>query len=166
VSATARELAVRGAGFFALWVVLAGVAPADLAFGVLAALAAAWVSVRLLPPAGARFHAIAAAAYGARFVAQSIRGGWDVARRAFAPRMPLAPGFVDLRTRLAPGPARELFASFSSLLPGTVPVADDGERLRYHCLDTRDPVAESLAAEEATFMRALRIDDARAAAAQ
>jgi multicomponent Na+:H+ antiporter subunit E len=151
----ARAILVRGAAFLALWVVLAGAAPADVAFGVLASLAAAWTSVRLLPPSGGRIRAAAAAAYAGRFLWQSIRGSWDVARRAVDPRLPLAPGFVEVRPRLVPGPARELFASLSSLLPGTVPVADDGERLRYHCLDTGQPVAADLADEEAALARAL-----------
>jgi multicomponent Na+:H+ antiporter subunit E len=150
---TARALAVRGSAFLALWIVLAGIAPADLAFGVLAALAAAWTSVRLLPPSTARVRPVALARYAARFAWQSVRGGWDVARRAFHPRLPLAPGFVALVPRLERGPARHFFASISSLLPGTVPVADEGERLRYHCLDTRAPVAAALAEEEAAFIR-------------
>jgi multicomponent Na+:H+ antiporter subunit E len=156
----AAAFAWRAAAFLALWLVLAGTAVADTVFGVVASCVAAWASVTLLPPGATRLRPLALAAYVPHFLWQSIRGGWDVARRALQPGLPLAPGFVDFRPRLQPGPARQAFASLSSLLPGTVPVADDGERLRYHCLDTRAPIAEALAAEEGEFTRALGTGDA------
>jgi multicomponent Na+:H+ antiporter subunit E len=149
----------RAAAFLALWLVLAGTAMADTAFGVAASCVAAWASVALLPPGATRLRPVALAAYVPHFLWQSIRGGWDVAWRALQPGLPLAPGFVDYRPRLSPGPARQFVASLSSLLPGTVPVADDGQRLRYHCLDTQAPVAEALAAEEGEFSRVLGTGD-------
>ena len=41
----------------------------------------------------------------------------------------------------------------TSLVPGTVPVGDDGESVTYHCLDVGQPVAAQLAAEEAMLAR-------------
>jgi multicomponent Na+:H+ antiporter subunit E len=58
-------------------------------------------------------------------------------------------------TRYPRGPARNAFASLSSLLPGTVPVRDDAQGLLYHCLDVDQPVAAELAAEEAAVSRVL-----------
>jgi len=69
------------------------------------------------------------------FVAESIRGGVDVARRALSPRLPLAPDLVELRTSLPEGAARVLLADAVSLLPGTVTVDLDGDRVLLHALD-------------------------------
>jgi multicomponent Na+:H+ antiporter subunit E len=91
----------------------------------------------------------------ARFLWQSVVAGWDVARRALDPRLPLAPGFVEYPCGFAPGLARNAFASLTSLMPGTVPIADDGKSLRYHCLDVKLPVVESLGKEEALVARVL-----------
>ena len=48
------------------------------------------------------------------------------------PRLPLRPGFLRCPLRLAPGPARNAFCAFSSLLPGTLPAGSerDGALLR------------------------------------
>jgi multicomponent Na+:H+ antiporter subunit E len=117
---------VRGAGFLALWIVLIGLDPLDLAVGVVTAAVATWVSLRLLPPETHRVRLAAVPALALRFVWQSLVAGVDVARRAFAPR-----------------------------LPGTVPVRDDERGLEYHCLDVGQPVTEQLAAEEDAVARAL-----------
>ena len=90
-----------------------------------------------------------------RFLRQSVVAGVDVARRAFAPRMPLKTGFVVYPTRYPRGPARNAFASLTSLLPGTVPVRDDERGLEYHCLDIGQPVTQELATEENAVARAL-----------
>jgi multicomponent Na+:H+ antiporter subunit E len=66
--------------------------------------------------------------------------------------MNLQPGFVCYPTRLPPGPGRDAFRALVSLQPGTLPVstAPDGDIL-VHCLDTREPVAGQLDAEERLF---------------
>jgi multicomponent Na+:H+ antiporter subunit E len=87
-----------------------------------------------------------------RFLWKSVVAGWDVARRALDPRLPLRTGFVSYPARFR-GPARNAFASYSSLLPGTLPVEDDGETLIYHCLDIGQPVAAELAVEETALAR-------------
>jgi multicomponent Na+:H+ antiporter subunit E len=141
---------------FALWIVLIrSVQPADLVVGVLTAAAATWVSLRLLPPDAGRVRLGALAARLPRFLWQSVRGGIDVARRAFDPRVPLAPGFLTYRTGFPRGHARSTFASITSLLPGTAPVDDDGGGIVYHCLDTTQPVLDELAAEERAYAGAL-----------
>ena len=94
------------------------------------------------------------------FAWQSIAAGWDVARRAFDPALPIRPGFVSYPARFRPGTARNVFTLVTSLVPGTVPVGDDGESITYHCLDVGQPVAAQLAAEEAILSRML--DEANA----
>lgn len=145
----------RGAGFFGLWVVLIGLDPVDLAVGVAAAAAATWTSVRLLPPGSHRLRLAALPRLGLRFLWQSVVAGVDVARRAFDPRLPLRTGYVVYPVRFPRGPARNTFASVTSLLPGTVPADDNDEGLLYHCLDIGQPVLEQLATEEREFAKAL-----------
>jgi multicomponent Na+:H+ antiporter subunit E len=88
-----------------------------------------------------------------------VAAGWDVARRALDPRLPLRTGFVAYPARFRSRLARNAFASYSSLLPGTLPVEDDGETLLYHCLDITQPVAPELAAEETALAQAFSGDN-------
>jgi multicomponent Na+:H+ antiporter subunit E len=145
----------RGAGFLGLWIVLIGLDPLDLAVGVFTAAVATWAGLRLLPPGSHGLRLAALPRLALRFLWQSVVAGVDVARRAFAPRLPLDPGFVLYRTKYPRGPARNAFASLTSLLPGTVPCRDDDRGLQYHCLDVGQPVADQLAAEEEAVSRAL-----------
>ena len=50
--------------------------------------------------------------------------------------------------------ARNTFATFTSLLPGTVPAGDESGQPVYHCLDVGQPVVSQLSAEEAALARA------------
>jgi multicomponent Na+:H+ antiporter subunit E len=145
----------RGAGFLGLWIVLIGLDPLDLVVGVFAAAAATWTSLRLLPPGSHRLRLAALPRLALRFLWQSVVAGADVARGAFDPRLPLEPGVVVYPTKYPRGPARNAFASLTSLLPGTVPVGDDDRGLEYHCLDVGQPVTEQLAAEENAVARVL-----------
>jgi len=147
----------RFLGFAALWIgLIRSVQSADLAVGALTAAAATWVSLRLLPPDAGRVKFAALAARLPRFLWQSVLAGIDVARRALAPGMPLRTGFLTYRPGLPRGAARNAFATITSLLPGTVPAADDVSGILYHCLDTTQPVAEQLATEEREYAKALK----------
>ena len=150
-----RSALARGAGFMGLWVVLIGTSPSDLIAGVLGSAAATWTSLALLPPGPHRVRLTALLSLIPRFLWKSVVAGWDVARRALDPRLPLRTGFVSYPARFRNGPARNAFASYSSLLPGTLPVEDDGETLIYHCLDIGQPVAAELAAEETALAQVL-----------
>ena len=151
-----RAALARSAAFFALWIVLMQSAkPADVAIGAFATIAATWVSLRLLPPMAGCLHFGALLALMPHFLWESVRAGIDVARRAFAPSLPLRPGFVRCPLGFPPGLARNTFATITSLLPGSVPVGGDDSALVYHCLDTTQPVVEQLWAEERLLARAL-----------
>jgi multicomponent Na+:H+ antiporter subunit E len=89
------------------------------------------------------------------FLFHSIVAGADVARRALDPRLPLRPGFVAYPTGLPRGLRRNVFATLTSLLPGTVPTGELEGQLFYHCLDVEQPVLAELAAEEEALVRAL-----------
>src|SRR5262245_9492256 len=162
----ATAVIVRAAWFLGLWLVLAGADPADLPAAALAGVAGPSAGVRRLPAGGraraargvARRAPFPVARLAVRFLYQSVVAGLDVARRALDPRLPLRPGFVTYPTGFAPGAARNVFTTLTSLLPGTVPAGDEGGNLLYHCLDIDQPVVSQLAAEEAALSRVLRHD--------
>jgi multicomponent Na+:H+ antiporter subunit E len=149
-------VAARALLYFGIWIVVDQSAkPANLAVGVLASAAATWASLKLLPPASGRVRVGVLLMLLPRFLWQSLLAGIDVARRALSPRLPLQPGFVDYPVRLPRGSARNAFEAISSLLPGSVPSDESEESIEYHCLDTRQPVAAQLAAEERAYSKAL-----------
>lgn len=74
------------------------------------------------------------------FLIQSVRGGTDVARRAFSPSLPLSPGFLQHRIRLRAETARVFFVNCISLLPGTLSTRLEGGDLTVHLL-AKDPGA-------------------------
>jgi multicomponent Na+:H+ antiporter subunit E len=146
---------LRGVGFLVFWFALIGWDPAHAAVGLGAAALAAGASLRLFPAGTLRLRPGAIVPLVLRFLGQSVVAGWDVARRALDPRLPIRPGFVTYRVGFPPGPRRNAFTTLTSLLPGTVPAGDEGGALLYHCLDVDQPVAAELAAEEAALARAL-----------
>ena len=146
----------RAATFFGFWIVLTRAAPDDIPAGLLAAVAASWASLRLLPAEPWHLRPVSAVGFVLHFLYQSIRAGTDVALRALDPRLPLTPGFVTYQARLPPGTKRNAFCAITSLMPGTLPCGPaDGNTLSIHCLDLTQPVAEQLAAEEALCIQAL-----------
>ncbi len=147
----------RSIGFFGFWLVLTGADPGDLLAGLVAAVAATWASLRLMPAQPWSLRPIKLAGYVLHFLRQSITAGIDVAWRALDPRMSLQPGFVVYQAQLPPGTTRETFCAIMSLMPGTLPCGPtDGNALTIHCLDVTQPVAEQLAAEEVLYLQTLR----------
>jgi multicomponent Na+:H+ antiporter subunit E len=126
-----------------------------LLVGAVVAMGATWLSLRLLPPSSQRVRLMRLPGFVLRFCWQSVAAGWDIARRAFDPRLPIRPGFVVYPVGLPPGPMRNVFTTVTSLVPGTVPAGDDDAGLVYHCLDVEQPVARQLAVEEAVLRRVL-----------
>jgi len=151
-----REAVARAGAFFLLWMVLMqSVKPGDLAMGAFATGCATWTSLRLFPPVTGELHFRALLKLLPHFVRESVVAGFDVARRAFDPRLPLSPGFVDCPLDFPPGFARNTFATITSLMPGAVPIDGDEKALEYHCLDISQPVVEQLWREETLLARAL-----------
>jgi len=151
-----RSSLARACVFFGFWLIMTSAKPADLPVGLVAAVIATAVSLRLLPPGQGRVRPILLARLALRFLRQSVVAGIDVTWRALHPRMRLRPGFVTYHPQLAAGPARDAFCTMTSLLPGTLPTSVDldGDIL-IHCLDTGQPIAEQLSFEENLFARAM-----------
>ncbi|MCA3561463.1 MAG: Na+/H+ antiporter subunit E [Aestuariivirga sp.] len=153
---TATALLLRAAAYFVFWVALAGTGLKDLAAGLVTAVIAAWISLQLVPAGELAVKPGRALALFVRFLWQSVVAGVTVARIALMPNMPLKPGVVEYRSKLPPGNRRFLFMTYASLLPGTLPTGtDDTNRIEVHALDTGQPVAAQLAAEEARIANVL-----------
>jgi multicomponent Na+:H+ antiporter subunit E len=147
---------LRGVGFLLFWLVLAGFKPSDLPPAAIAVAAATWASLRLLPPGGWKPSPVGLARLMLRFPLQSVLAGVDVAWRVLRPTMRIRPGFVVFPPQLPAGNARIAFATYSSLLPGTLPIGPtDSGGVLVHCLDTGQPVVAQLRAEEIRFSRAI-----------
>lgn len=146
-----RSALARGGLFAGLWVGLVGADPEGLALGLAVVPAALWVSLRSMPPQGrlrvGRFLTMLPG-----FHLRSVLGGLDVAARALAPRMRLAPGWVVAPSRLPPAGRVAMGASLS-LMPGTLVAGTEGDRLLVHVLDRTADHAGALRAEEARLAR-------------
>ena len=149
----ARAVLGRGALFAALWWVLAGGRADSWGVGGVSVILALAASLVLLPPAKGRFSPLGLAAFVGFFLVQSVKGGIQVAAMALRPRLDLAPAMLDLPLALPPGLARILLANTLTLLPGTLSVRIEGDRLRLHVLDRRLPIVEELRAAEAAIAR-------------
>lgn len=134
---------------FLIWFALAGIDPAAFFPGIVAVLAASWVSLRLLPPVSSlRLWRFALLLPG--FLWRSCLGALDVARRALDPRMPLTPGWLEIPCSLSPGGRAALGGAFS-LMPGTLVAGTRQGCLMVHCLDTGQPVQAAVEADEKAF---------------
>lgn len=123
-----------GAG---LWALLSGGGADSWAFGAPAILAASALAFATTPANRWRVSAGGLLRFTAFFAVQSVLGALDVARRALAWRMPLAPGFARYRDRLPHGAPRILFANTITLLPGTLSAELHGDHVVVHMLDGR-----------------------------
>lgn len=131
--------------FAGLWVVVAGIDPGSWLVGAPAVAAATWASLRLEPHPGYRFSPAGAFRFGRVFLKESLRGGFDVARRTLGRRLDIQPGFVTYHNRLPPGRPRLLFVTCVSLLPGTLAADLRDDALVIHLLDSRVDTADELA---------------------
>ena len=145
----------RGAAFLGLWLLLAGPDPLGLAFGLPAAALATWANLRLLPPSGLALRPLPAFRLGREVLRASVMAGFDIARRALDPRLPIRPGEFAVPLSLPPGPAQDGFRLLASLQPGTLPAGLDAQgRLVVHTLDIDLPVERETRETEALFAAA------------
>ncbi len=148
--------------FGVIWWMLTEGRPDALMFGVCCAAAAAFVPQIVGEPGSAPIQrtllptVLRLPLLLPFFLWQSLRGGVDVALRAFKPRLPLAPAMVDYRLRLPRGPAPVMMASLVSLMPGTLAMIS-GTRLRVHVLDRTADHHDALARLERLVARVFGI---------
>ena len=136
------RVAGRVAFFAALWWLLNGGDARSWVVGGPVVLAAAALSARLRPERSWHWRLAGVLPMAWFFLRESVRGGFDVARRALRPSLPLNPGTLQFHTRLPAGSPRLCFAGLVSLLPGTLVMGFEGNLLQVHALDC-GPAAET-----------------------
>lgn len=156
-----RCLWSRGLAFLGLWLIISGVSASDLAVGLVAALAAACASVRLLPCVDAPLNLRACVEMTLQLPFPIVVAGADIARRALHPALPLHPGFIRYASRLPEGLPRSAFTVLVSMQPGSVPIAGHrSDSFTIHCIDDTRPVGAALEADEARLSTAFGLDRA------
>ncbi len=138
--------------YCALWWLLAG--GGGWYLGAPCIVAAAMLSCWLGTPAW-RLRPAAAPRFLWFFLRALVAGGWDVARRAIQPRMPLAPAWVHYPLNIRQPRSRLLFASLVGLLPGTLAAAIEDDCLSMHVLDQHQPWQQNTAQLERQLLRLL-----------
>lgn len=137
-----------------LWLVLTGVELKGLILGAAAVPAATMLSLRLLP-GPQRLSLWRFVRHLPSFVAGSVSGGVDVARRALSPRLPLKPGWIEVPAQLSDG-GRAVLGGELSLMPGTLAAGVRGDRLLVHLLDTDAGFERAILREEAAIAAMVR----------
>ena len=129
-----------------LWWALTG--DQALVFGAVVIALTVILTVAATPPRLGGWRPWRLPVFAGYFLYQSLIAGYDVARRAFSPRLPLAPGWLEYQFTLPAGTARNLFINSISLLPGTVSGEFDHRSVQVHLLvETSDPLPGLIALE-------------------
>lgn len=128
---------------FAWWVLTKG-ASDSWQVGIPAILAALYVDYRLSQTRANRWSLRGLIGFGLYFLKASIFSGIDVVRRAFHPQLPLNPAMIEYPLDLTSAAARNLFVCTVSLLPGTLSVGLDENKLVAHVLDVERPFEQEL----------------------
>lgn len=149
-------LAHRAGLFAVVWAVLVRLDPMGLAVGAVIVPLAVWVSFRTIP-ARNPLDLWRLAKHLPRFIAGSVAGGVDVARRAFSPAMPLDPDWLRVPVRLSDGKRAALGAEIS-LMPGTLAAGSDESELLIHVLTRQGDTQSEIAALEAEIAALTRPD--------
>lgn len=121
--------------FSIMWWALTDGAVGSWWIGAPAVVCAVIVSVVLLPSSGIVWLEVMG--FVPFFLWHSLKGGVDVAWRAFHPRMPITPELIEYPLRLPNGLPQVMLVNTVSLLPGTLSADLDGRVLKVHVLDSR-----------------------------
>jgi multicomponent Na+:H+ antiporter subunit E len=148
----------RFALMLVVWLVITGANPQALLIGLLAAAAATALGLRLLPPGSQQVSMLTLLELLPGFLADSLRGGLDVARRALHPSLPVRPGWIDYPLRLPPGAGRVSLGDLLSLMPGTLAAGEHRDGLCVHCLEVTESTVPQIAREEARIGRSMGIE--------
>lgn len=134
--------------FALLWWILVKGHPGSFWYGIPVVIITSLVSMAIHPGRSRRWRIKGFVRFLPFFLWQSLQGGFDVARRVFDPRLPIAPSFITYSIRLTDEGARIFLAGTISLLPGTLSAELEGANLNVHVLDDSQPVLHKLLAVE------------------
>ncbi|WP_246033064.1 Na+/H+ antiporter subunit E [Shewanella canadensis] len=146
-----RRVWFRAVAFTFMWWMLTEGSVNSWLVGTPVVLIATLISMVLVPPFSC--SVVGSVRFVPFFIWHSLRGGADVAWRAFHPKMPIAPDLVDFPLRLPPGMSRVFMVNTVSLLPGTLSVELGANSLKVHVLDTRKNVLSELMTLETIVAR-------------
>lgn len=155
-----RRVVALPAGYALLWYVLTDGDTASWVVGVPTVLAAAAVGLaqRGMPW---RLRLSGAVRFAAFFLAESLKGGLDVALRVVHRRVRIAVELLDYELYLLrEPPERDLFVLCVSLLPGTLVASIEEHHLVVHVLDVGAPVRQDLARLERAVAGLFGVDTA------
>lgn len=135
-----------------IWLVLSG--GAGWSFGMPLVLIATMLSLLLgLNPQLIRILYLPG--FVALFLRELLLSGWDVARRAFLPRLSLDPAWVEYPFSNPCPRNRMLLSTLVGLLPGTLASRIDGDHLHVHVLDQNLPWRANVTEMEQALSRLL-----------
>jgi multicomponent Na+:H+ antiporter subunit E len=120
--------------FSLLWWALTDGSAGSWWIGAPAVAGAVIMSVTLVPRLGLVWREVMG--FVPFFLWHSLKGGVDVAWRAFHPRLPITPVLIEYPLRLPPGLPRVVLVNTVSLLPGTLSAELGGQVLKVHVLDS------------------------------
>lgn len=143
--------------FALIWLLLSG--GSGWLLGSLSVLGAATLSVWLgLRPIRLRLKYLPGFVFF--FAKALISGGWDVAKRALLPSMPLSPAWLDYPLTAQSPRVRLVFSAMVGLLPGTFSSGYQNDVMAVHVLDQRHPWEDTARQLEHHLMRLLGESDA------
>lgn len=137
------SLIVRLGIFALLWWVLTEGANHSWWMGGIMALIAALINSRMTPPQSFSFRGLFH--FVPFFIWHSLKGGIDVAWRAFRPNMAISPALVTYPLRLPSGSPQIFMTNAISLLPGTLAADLEESVLKVHVLDGQGAYRSDLA---------------------
>lgn len=150
-----RACIFRGLIFASVWWVLTEGAVNSWSVGLPSTIVATLSSLLLLPPCSWSIRGIAR--FLPFFLWHSLRGGSDVAWRAFRPDLPIDPEIFDYDLRLAPGRPRVFLVKILNLLPGTLSAAVSADTMQVHALTRGKNLVTELKAVELAVARIFAI---------
>lgn len=143
--------------YLLLWFILSG--GQGWGFGVAAALGAATLTYRL-PLVWPGLNLSPLPACLGFFFQQLFMGGWDVARRALHPKMPIDPAW-EIHTLSSDNPrVRLMLSALVGLMPGTLASHIEGNQLHIHTLDRQREWRTSTVRFEQLLARLLEVKKA------
>jgi multicomponent Na+:H+ antiporter subunit E len=146
-----KRVWMRTVVFAVLWWTLTAGVMESWVVGVPAVVVATLVSKDLAP--GFSWSPRGIVHFALFFMWHSLRGGADVAWRAFHPKVPIAPGFIEYPLCLPQGLPRVLMVNTVNLLPGTLSTKLAVDHLKVHVLDTGQNIFPELVRLERVMAR-------------
>lgn len=134
----------RLALFALVWLIVAGSDPMSWIIGVPAVALATLAALKLATQRADHPRLMGIVRFVPFFLAESIRGGVDVASRVMRPSMRISPGVRSYALRLTGPNAQVFFIDSISLLPGTLSADMRNGIITVHALDIHDDIDASL----------------------